>query len=89
MVTTGCSRGCGAGASVDWIGQVLAKYQREFPSQELVLDRLPQGQDKTALSESAQRGFEVFTGIGRCSIIPWGGMGGFFDNPFHDNGYGD
>jgi cytochrome c peroxidase len=49
------------------ISQALASYERTLVSANSPFDRWYYGDDKTALDASAVRGFELFTGKGRCS----------------------
>lgn len=57
----------GRGASMETIGEALASYQRTLLAGNSRFDRWHYGRQKDALSAREIRGFEVFTGKGRCS----------------------
>lgn len=52
---------------METISQALASYQRTLNSADSPFDRWYFGREQTALSEQAQRGFELFTGKAGCS----------------------
>ena len=55
-----------AGPSMERVGQALAAYERTLLAGGSAFDRFYYGQDATAMSEAARRGFELFRGKGRC-----------------------
>ena len=57
----------GKGPSMETVGQALASYQRSLNSADSAFDRWYYGKQKGALSEPAQRGFQLFTGKAACS----------------------
>lgn len=61
----------------------IATYERTVVSAWSPFDRWVDG-DETAVSDSAKRGFEVFTGKGQCASCHSGWN--FTDNKFHDIG---
>lgn len=67
------------------IAKSLAAFERTVLSGDAPYDRFQAG-DKKALSDSAQRGFELFTGKARCSTCHSGPN--FTDNAFHNVGIG-
>lgn len=80
----------GAPVSAERIGQALASYQRTLVSGNARFDRWYYGGDKNALNKQEQRGFEVFTGKGRCSTCHLIGEKSalFTDHKFHNTGLG-
>lgn len=72
------------------IGAALASYQRTLLGGNSPFDRWRYGGDETALSTAAQRGFELFTGRGRCSGCHLVGDRDalFTDGQFHNTGVG-
>ncbi len=72
------------------VGMAIASYERVLVSGDSAFDRWRYGGDKNALSESAQRGFEVFLGRGRCvachSVTEEYAL--FSDGLFHNTGVG-
>ncbi len=61
----------------------IATYERTVVSAWSPFDRWVDG-DETAVSDSAKRGFELFTGKANCSACHTGWN--FTDNKFHDTG---
>jgi cytochrome c peroxidase len=57
----------GGAASVETIGRAIATYLRTLVSARSPFDRFRYGKEARALSESAQRGFALFTGKARCA----------------------
>lgn len=78
------------GPGMETIGQALASYERTLVSGESAFDRWYYGQQRDALSESARRGFALFTGRGRCVMCHTIGADSalFTDNAFHNTGVG-
>lgn len=75
----------GTNVTSDGIGKAIAAYERTILSGNAPYDRFKAG-DKTALSESAQRGMKVFFGKAVCSACHTGAN--FTDNGFHNVGVG-
>lgn len=71
------------GVSARTIPLAIATYERTIVSGEAPFDRWISG-DKTAISEDAKRGFDVFTGKANCAACHTGWN--FTDNGFHDIG---
>jgi cytochrome c peroxidase len=57
----------GKAPSMDTIGMAIASYERTLNSAHSAFDRWYYGNDKTALTAQAQRGFKLFTGKAHCS----------------------
>ena len=80
----------GAPASLDRIGQALARYQQSLVSGNSPFDRFYFGGDAAALNAGEKRGLEIFTGKGGCvschQIDEDAAL--FTDHQFHDTGYG-
>ncbi|WP_405107299.1 c-type cytochrome [Phaeobacter sp. BS52] len=80
----------GAPASLDRIGMALAAYQRALTVGNSPFDQWFYGEDQTAVSPSAKRGFELFRDKAGCvschSLGPEHAI--FTDQQFHDTGYG-
>lgn len=57
----------GTGPSMTTVGQALAAYERTLVAAGSDFDRYYYGNDPAALSETAQRGFDIFEGKGRCT----------------------
>ncbi len=80
----------GHGPDMITIGMALASYERTLISGDSPFDRWYFNKNKTALGESAQRGFALFNGKARCSachtIAPESAL--FTDNDFHNTGVG-
>jgi cytochrome c peroxidase len=72
------------------IGMAIASYERSLISGNSSFDRWHFGKDQTALNESAQRGFKVFTGKGNCSAchLIEADHALFTDNKTHNTGIG-
>ncbi|MBC8130628.1 MAG: tryptophan tryptophylquinone biosynthesis enzyme MauG [Rhizobiaceae bacterium] len=73
----------GEGMTKDTILRAIATYERTVVSGWSPFDRWVDG-DEAAISESAKRGFELFTGSARCAQCHTGWN--FTDNKFHDIG---
>jgi cytochrome c peroxidase len=73
----------GEGITRVTVGKALASFERTVVSTESPFDRWRQGQ-AGAMSDSAQRGFEVFNGKGNCAKCHQGFN--FTDNGFHNIG---
>ena len=72
------------------LGMALASYQRTLVSGDSAFDRWYYGGEKAALSVSAKRGFELFTGKAGCAACHTVGeeTALFFDNRLHNTGTG-
>jgi cytochrome c peroxidase len=83
-------RAFGRGPDMQTIGMALASYERTLVSADSRFDRWYYGQDKSALSESAQRGFALFRGKAGCVACHTVGQefALFTDNGFHNTGIG-
>ncbi|WP_299880527.1 cytochrome c peroxidase [uncultured Cocleimonas sp.] len=57
----------GGGVNMRNLGRALADYQRTLVSADSSFDRWYFGKQEDALSKKAQRGFQIFSGKGRCS----------------------
>lgn len=73
----------GKGITKDNLLIAIATYERTVVANWSPFDRWVDG-DQTAVSDSAKRGFELFTGKGGCSACHAGWN--FTDNEFHDIG---
>jgi cytochrome c peroxidase len=73
----------GEGISGETIGKAIAAYERTIVSTESPFDRWRKG-DKRAVSDSAKRGFDLFTGKANCVKCHEGFN--FTDNSFHNIG---
>ncbi len=78
------------GPDIATIGYALASYQRTLLSADSPFDRWFYAKQEDALSESAKRGFEVFSGKGGCAICHQVGANSalFVDHKFHNTGVG-
>jgi cytochrome c peroxidase len=76
----------GQGISEATVARAIASYERTVLSTESPFDRWRKG-DAEAVSESAKRGFELFTGKANCDICHMGYN--FTDNGFHNIGLKD
>ncbi|GAA0405553.1 hypothetical protein GCM10009133_12720 [Cocleimonas flava] len=80
----------GGGVNMRNLGRALADYQRTLVSADSSFDRWYFGKQEGALSKKAQRGFQIFTGKGRCSschtISEDHAL--FTDNKLHNTGIG-
>ena len=57
----------GKSVSMDTVGKAFASYQRVLISADSAFDRWYYANDETAMSNSAKRGFKLFTGEAACS----------------------
>jgi cytochrome c peroxidase len=73
----------GEGITRVTVGKALASFERTVISTESPFDRWRQGQ-AGAMSDSAQRGFDIFNGKGNCAKCHQGFN--FTDNGFHNIG---
>jgi len=73
----------GTDVTSEGIALAIAAYERTILSGDAPYDRFKAG-DKSALSESAQRGLKLFTGKAHCSACHAGPN--FTDNAFHNLG---
>lgn len=73
----------GTDVTSEGIALAIASYERTILSGDAPYDRFKAG-DKTALSESAQRGLKLFTGKAHCSACH--SAPNFTDNGFHNLG---
>jgi cytochrome c peroxidase len=80
----------GGPATAERIGQAIASYQRTLVSGNSRFDRWRYGGDTAALDAQAQRGFNIFTGKGRCAACHLIGERSalFTDHQFHNTGIG-
>ena len=76
----------GMGITETSIARAIASYERTVLSTESPFDRWRMG-DQKAVSDSAKRGFELFTGKANCAICHMGYN--FTDNGFHNIGLKD
>ena len=80
----------GRGPDVKTIGMALASYERMLVSGDSGFDRWYFGNDKSALSAAAQRGFALFRGKASCNschtVGPESAL--FTDGEFHNTGIG-
>jgi cytochrome c peroxidase len=76
----------GEGITTQTIAKAIASFERTVLSTESPFDRWRMG-DQRAVSESAKRGFAVFTGKANCSVCHSGFN--FTDNGFHNIGVKD
>ncbi len=74
------------GVNIDRIVKAIAAFERTVLSGNSAWDRFTQNQDKTALSESAQRGLKLFEGKARCTQCHVGFN--LTDEIFHNLGVG-
>lgn len=76
--------------TMETIGMAIASYERTLNSANSPFDRWYYGNDKQALSASAQRGFGLFTGKAQCSSCHLidKKFALFTDNDFHNTGIG-
>ncbi len=75
----------GEPASDEALAKALAAFERTLLSGDAPYDRFEAG-DKTAMSEAAQRGKDLFFGKANCTACHSGGN--FTDNSFHNVGIG-
>lgn len=76
----------GEGISESTVSRAIASYERTVLSTESPFDRWRKG-DAQAVSDSAKRGFELFTGKANCAACHMGYN--FTDNGFHNIGVAD
>jgi len=76
----------GEGITADTVAKAIATYEREIVSNPAPFDAFQHG-DKTAMSESAQRGWDLFRGKAQCISCHNGPT--FSDNRYHDIGIDD
>jgi cytochrome c peroxidase len=76
----------GEGITTQTIAKAIASFERTVLSTESTFDRWRMG-DQRAVSESAKRGFALFTGKANCSVCHSGFN--FTDNGFHNIGVKD
>lgn len=76
--------------TIDHVAKAIASFERTLLSGNSPLDRYLYGGDKTALSESAIRGLEIYRTKGRCQDCHAIGQTNatFTDNKFHNVGVG-
>ncbi|ALA56549.1 Cytochrome c551 peroxidase [Nitrospira moscoviensis] len=72
--------------TIENVGIALANFQRTILSGNSPVDRFDYGVDLNALTQSAQRGFRVFQGKGRCIRCHAGPN--YTDEQFHNLGIG-
>ncbi|MCK5831169.1 MAG: SCO family protein [Methylococcales bacterium] len=77
-------------AGMETIGQAIASYQRTLNAADSDFDRWYFAQQNNALTQSAQKGYQVFVGKGQCNhchlISSSDAL--FTDNQFHNTGVG-
>lgn len=73
----------GQGISAETITKALATFQRTLVTPDTPFDRWARG-DKSAIPDSAKRGFSLFVGKARCAACHTGWN--FTDGKFHDIG---
>ncbi len=73
----------GAGITPKTLAKALSNYERSIVSTDAAFDRWIKGETNT-MSTTAQKGFEIFLGKGRC-VLCHGGFN-FTDNGFHNLG---
>jgi cytochrome c peroxidase len=80
----------GRGVTMETLGMALASYERCLVSGDSPFDRWHYANDHQALSPSAQRGYELFTGKARCAACHTMGERDalFTDNRLHNTGIG-
>lgn len=76
--------------NIETIGMAIASYERALVSAASAFDRWYYGGQGNALSDSAKRGFRLFTGKARCSACHTVGTNYalFTDNRLHNTGVG-
>jgi cytochrome c peroxidase len=80
----------GRGVSMETLGMAIASYERTLVSGDSAFDRWYYGGDEDAMSESAQRGFELFVDKGGCVACHTIGdkYALFSDDDLHNTGIG-
>ena len=78
------------GPSMESVSQAIASYERALISADSPFDRWYYGKQKEAMSEAAQRGFQLFTGKAGCSGCHAIGKQNalFTDQQLHNTGLG-
>ena len=76
----------GEGITKSTITKAIASFERTVISKDSPFDKYIEG-DKKAISESAQRGFDLFVGKAQCAVCHSGYN--FSDNGFHNIGVKD
>jgi len=76
----------GGDATFDTIAKAIAAFERTVVDKDSPFDRYARGDDQ-AISKSALRGLELFTGKARCGTCHSGAS--FADKRFHNVGVGD
>ena len=83
-------RAFGRAADIAALTQAVAAWQRTLLSGDTPFDRWRYGNDKTALSPAAKRGFELF--VGKAGCVGCHGIGNdhalFTDHAYHNTGIG-
>lgn len=84
------ARAFGRAPDMQTIGMALASYERTLVSGDSPFDRWYFGNDADAMSEAAQRGFEIFQGKGGCVSCHRVSQefAVFTDDSFHNTGVG-
>jgi cytochrome c peroxidase len=79
----------GGGISIERVGQAIASFERTLLSLDAPIERFLAG-DSSAISESAQRGWELFNAKARCNNCHGhiGALPLFTDDAFHNIGVG-
>jgi cytochrome c peroxidase len=80
----------GRGLTMETLGMALASYERTLLSANSPFDRWYFGKEREAISPSAARGFQLFTGKARCAHCHTIGEGYalFTDQKLHNTGVG-
>ena len=80
----------GAAANLANVGMAIASYERTLVSANSAFDRWHFGGNETAVDESVKRGFDLFTGKGRCSTCHLVNTDHalFTDHQLHNTGIG-
>lgn len=80
----------GRGPTMETVGMAIASYERTLVSGNSPFDRWRYGGEAAVLSDSARRGFALFTGKAGCSACHriGGDSAPFTDNRLHNTGIG-
>lgn len=80
----------GRDPGMETIGMAIASYERALISANSAFDRWYYGKQQDALSQDAQKGFELFTGKGRCASCHRlnNQYALFTDQSYHNTGIG-
>ncbi len=80
----------GRGVGIETIGMAIASYERTIVSGNSPFDQWYYGKNDEAMSESAKRGFDLFTGKARCAVCHTlrDKYALFTDDDFHNTGLG-